>query len=72
MMQELGLEASVVGVAKHYRGLVDGIVIETSDAVLKASIESLGMRVFVADIIMQSAKDEEAVARSVLKLASEL
>jgi LPPG:FO 2-phospho-L-lactate transferase len=72
MMQELGIEATVVGIAKHYQRFVDGIVIDTGDIALKSLIESLGMRVFVTDIVMRNASDEEAVARNAVKFARDL
>lgn len=72
MMQELGIEPSALGIAGHYQRFVDGIVIDTGDVALKSSIESLGMRVLVSNIVMKDAPGEEAVARSVLDFASDL
>ncbi len=68
MMQELEVPASAVAVAEHYRGLVDGFVVDESDATLAAQIEEMGMQVSVTRIIMTNLAEREALAQCVLRL----
>jgi len=52
MLASLGHEASALGVARGYAGLVDVFLIDTLDAAHAAAIEALGMRVVVTDTVM--------------------
>jgi LPPG:FO 2-phospho-L-lactate transferase len=72
IMQELGLEASAAAIARHYRGLVDGLVIDDSDASLRGTIEADGMRVLVTPTVMRSPEDRVALARDCLDFAAAL
>lgn len=60
MMRELGMEVSALGIARHYRGLVDGLVIDDADHEQAAAIEALGIGVHVTDTIM---RDDASRAR---------
>jgi LPPG:FO 2-phospho-L-lactate transferase len=68
IMRELGLEPSALEVAKHYRGLVDGFVIDDADAGSAPEIESLGMRVVVTNTLMRDTATAEALASRVLAI----
>ena len=72
IMQELGLEASAAAIARHYRGLVDGLVIDDSDASLRGTIEADGMRVLVTPTVMRSPEDRVALAQDCLDFAAAL
>lgn len=72
IFRELRRDASVVGVAEHYRGLVQGLVIDTVDISAQPAIEAFGMRVAVTDSVMKSATDQERLAGEVLALAAQL
>jgi LPPG:FO 2-phospho-L-lactate transferase len=72
MMRELGREASARGVAGEYLRLVDGFVIDRTDAHLSQSIASLGMRVLAAPTLMRSSEDRVALARAVLEFAASI
>jgi LPPG:FO 2-phospho-L-lactate transferase len=72
IFRELGRDVSVIGVAEHYRGLIDGLVIDTIDSAAKPAIESLGMRVAVTDSVMKSLDDQAKLAADVLALAAEM
>ena len=72
MMRELGREASARGVAGEYLRLVDGFVIDRTDADLSQSIGSLGMRVLAAPTLMRSSEDRVALARAVLEFAASI
>lgn len=70
IFRELGGEASAVAVARHYRGLIDGIVIDTVDADAKPAIEAMGIRVAVTNTVMKNAADQATLARDVLAFAA--
>jgi LPPG:FO 2-phospho-L-lactate transferase len=72
IFRELGRDVSVVGVAEHYRGLVDGLVIDTVDAAARPAIEALGVRVAVTKTVMKSLDDQAALATDVLAFAAQL
>lgn len=72
LFRELGRDVSVVGVAEHYCGLVQGLVIDTVDIAARRAIEELGMRIAVTDSVMKSAADQERLAAEVLALAAQL
>jgi LPPG:FO 2-phospho-L-lactate transferase len=69
MMAELGLDASARAVAAHYRGLLDGFVLDAADA---AEAEAIGVPCRVTRTLMTSADDKRALARDVLAFASSL
>ncbi|OGA16673.1 MAG: 2-phospho-L-lactate transferase [Betaproteobacteria bacterium RIFCSPLOWO2_12_FULL_63_13] len=68
IMRELGLEASVLGVARHYGALVDAWVMDMQDAVLKPAIERGGFAVALTDTIMSAPERSLNVARETLSL----
>ena len=68
MMQELGLDATCVGVAREYAGFCDVFVIDEVDAHHQEEIEALGMRAEVADTVMETQADKVRLARYVLGL----
>ena len=75
MMAELGVPATALGVAQHYRarypGLVDYFVVDESDAKLAAEIGELGFEVAVAPTVMTSREDKQRLARVTLDLGVE-
>ena len=72
IMAELGIEVSATAVAEHYRGLIDGIVLDHTDAALRGEIEALGMAVLVTQTVMKSGADRAALARDCLAFADVL
>lgn len=72
MMTELGIETSALGVARHYRGLVDGFVLDERDAALALSIEAEGMAVHVSGTVMATLDDRVRLGRAVLEFAARL
>jgi len=68
MMESLGLEASALGVARHYQGLVDTLVIDTQDAELQSDIEAFGMEVSSTDILMPTLERKREVAAYLLEV----
>jgi LPPG:FO 2-phospho-L-lactate transferase len=70
MLSTLGYEASALGVARIYHGLIDGFVIDSADAALEAPIAALGMRVLVTDTVMRDDSDRRRLAQDVLRFAA--
>ena len=60
MLASLGHEATAIGVARAYVGLLDAFVIDSVDADLASAVEALGLRVHVTDTVMT---DDAARAR---------
>lgn len=69
MLTTLGHESSALGVARIYAGLIDGMVIDETDAGLKRAIEALGIDVVTLQTIMGDADDRARLAREVLAFA---
>jgi len=70
MLVELGFEASALGVARQYEGLVDLFLIDRVDAALAAGLRDLGMRPLVDDAWMRGRRGEARLARAVLRAAA--
>ena len=72
MLAELGHDVSALGVARFYKGLVDGFVLDAEDAALRPAIEGLGLKVLVADTMMQDDSDKRRLAAATLEFVDEL
>jgi LPPG:FO 2-phospho-L-lactate transferase len=66
LLQELGHESSVVGVARLYAEVAATLVIDTADAELAELVEAEGVHCVVADTIMSSPEAAAALGRTVL------
>ncbi len=66
MLEELGHESSVVGVARLYAELAATLVIDTADAGLASAVEAEGMRCVAANTIMTDPAAAAALGRTVL------
>jgi LPPG:FO 2-phospho-L-lactate transferase len=71
IMAELGLGASSATIAGHYRGLIDALVIDSSDAVDMDGIDA-GTTLFTTDILMRNNDDRRRLATAVLEIAGAL
>ena len=69
MMRELGLEASAAGVAARYGDLLDGYIVDYTDA---DAVGNVGARITIAKTLMKSLNDREALARVTLDAADAL
>lgn len=67
LLQELGRESSVVGVAGWYQDIVGRLVIDTVDEHLAANVSALGITPIVTDSIMSTPEITRALARTVLQ-----
>lgn len=72
MLATLGHDVSAAGVAALYRGLIDGFVIDDTDAALASRIEAAGMRVLVTNAVMGNADDRSRLAAEVLAFGRSL
>ena len=76
MLAWLGAEVSAAGVAQLYAErhptLLGGFVIDRQDEALAGRIEALGLRVLVADTVMESDDERVALGRTVLEWGQSL
>jgi LPPG:FO 2-phospho-L-lactate transferase len=70
LLRGIGAEVSARGVARLYRGVADGFVIDRRDAEQSAPVEALGMRSAVVDTLMRDVKAAARLARAALDLAA--
>lgn len=68
MLATLGHEASALGVARLYAGVVDRFVLDEADAALAPDIESLGMAVSVLPTVMRTDDDRADLAGQIVML----
>ncbi|MCY3818170.1 MAG: 2-phospho-L-lactate transferase [Gammaproteobacteria bacterium] len=69
MMRELDIPASATAVARHYRDLITGFVLDECDASREAEVADLGLATAVTRTVMSSLDDRIALARDVLAFA---
>ena len=69
MLVSLGHEASALGVARQYTGIVDTFVLDTVDRALEAPIRALGLRTFVTDTVMTDDAGRARLAGEILRVA---
>jgi LPPG:FO 2-phospho-L-lactate transferase len=66
LMAELGVEPSVVGVARLYAPFTGTLVVDEADADLAADVEAEGVRCLVTPTVMHGVPEAAALARAVL------
>ena len=69
IMEELGLPVSSRAVAEHYGDILDGLILDDSDA---AEASRLGLPAVATRTLMETLEDRERLARSVLDFAAAL
>jgi LPPG:FO 2-phospho-L-lactate transferase len=69
IMKELGITPSPLAVVEHYRGLIDGFVLDSRDAHLS---ERIDIPVKICDTLMLTLEDRQRVASSALDPATAL
>ena len=62
LMTELGMEASPLGVARHYADSLNGIILDEVDRGLCPAIESLGLRTLTRQTLMVTAENKRRLA----------
>ena len=66
LLDSLGHERSALGVARYLAPLAGSFVLDRADEELAPRIEALGVRVIVADTLMQDPAVRAALARTAL------
>ena len=72
IMQEMGIEVSCSSIAKHYQGLIDGIIIDQSDEAQVNNIEKMGIQVKLANIIVKTKTEKNKLAQESLEFLDEI
>jgi LPPG:FO 2-phospho-L-lactate transferase len=72
MMTELNIPNDAVAVARHYRGLVDGFVLDSQDAALESAVAALGVATVVTQTVMLTLADRQQLAADVLRFMERL
>lgn len=72
MMRELQMPTSALAVAQYYGDLLDGVVIDKSDADQADAIRDLGLAVEVAPTVMKSLQDRTSLAEQVLRFGNQI
>jgi LPPG:FO 2-phospho-L-lactate transferase len=72
IMEELGREVSARAIAMEFRGLIDGIVIDTADEALAEGVRASGFEVLAVPTFMRNAEDRLVLARAVLEFARDV
>jgi LPPG:FO 2-phospho-L-lactate transferase len=66
MLEQMGEEATALGVARRYAGIAANIVIDRVDVGLRESIRALGMHTLVDDTVMEGPDGERRFAHTLL------
>jgi LPPG:FO 2-phospho-L-lactate transferase len=66
MFRELGIEPSALAVARHYRDLATGFVLDQVDKYLEGEIMGLRIKTLVTNTLMRSLDDRSRLAQDVL------
>jgi LPPG:FO 2-phospho-L-lactate transferase len=66
MLTDLGHEATALGVARLYVGLVDHFVLDEADAALESQVAALGLAPLVLPTVMRTDADRAALARELV------
>lgn len=69
IMAELGIATTTKAIAGHYRGLIDGLVIDESDA---ADADRIDIQAAVTPTLMKSIDDKRCLAHAVLAFAERI
>jgi LPPG:FO 2-phospho-L-lactate transferase len=72
LMRELGVEPSSASVARHYGGLLDGLVVDGADEAEAPALCALGVEALVTATVMASDEDRIRLAGETLAFAAGL
>lgn len=72
MYTELGIEPSALAVAKHYRTILTGFVLDTTDLESERQIKDLSVKTLVTDTLMNQLTDRTRLANDVLHFIGSL
>ena len=71
-MRDLGFTVSACSIAKYYSDFIDGFILDKGDEKEITEIESLGIRVGLADTVMTDLQSKIKLAEDVLKFSETL
>jgi len=72
MMAELNMEVSALQVAQHYGDLLDGFIIDETDAASEAAVAATGVATRLAQSVMQTESDRTELAQVALSFVKDL
>jgi LPPG:FO 2-phospho-L-lactate transferase len=72
LMRELGMDVSAYSIAEHYKGILDGLIIDQQDADQCEAIRALGLQVGITNTIMNTLDDKKALAQFTLEFAAQI
>ena len=67
-MDAMGLEATALGVARHYGRFLTHYILDTEDRHLEPDVRALGLKTVTTNTIMNTTKDKIELARTVLSI----
>jgi LPPG:FO 2-phospho-L-lactate transferase len=72
LMRELGQTPGVAAIARHYQGLIDGLILDDTDAAEADHVRELGAAACVTATVMRTDDDRAALAVDALAFARSL
>ena len=72
MYSELGIEPSALAVAKHYRNMLTGYVLDNIDLSMEKDVKKLNVKTHVTDTLMNNLTDRTRLAEDVLHFIGSL
>jgi len=72
MYSELGIEPSALAVAKHYRNILTGFVLDNVDQSMENDVKELDIKTLVTDTLMNNLTDRTRLAKDVLHFIGSL
>ena len=72
MMRELDIDSTALAVARHYEDIIDGFILDATDADIAAQVEALGIATIATNTVMDSLDDRVMLARDVLEFCHEI
>jgi len=72
MMRELNIDTTAVAVAHHYEDIIDGFILDATDADIVSQVEALGVATIATNTVMDSLDDRVMLARDVLEFCHEI
>jgi len=72
LFKELGRDTSVIGIAKYYGALLDGLVFDHEDKEQMEGVSEYGQRSLVTNTLMRTDEDKSCLASEVLEFVNSL
>jgi LPPG:FO 2-phospho-L-lactate transferase len=68
MFREMGIQPSVLAVARHYKNLIQNIVIDNTDDNFVMEINEVGIHPFLTNILMREWSDRGRLAKEIINI----